>query len=297
MSKKLWVAHVTPSKTFGPTRVSIDGCEYVDDFKGIIRKILFKVVIRKNPQLAIPQNTPITLYTSDGTTEIDVEVSPSSLEDGKSGNNPLIVRIVEIAEESSIIPKASSNVASVLRSKMTIGQKESILKEFILSKEREVQSKEREVQSHVSLVEALKEKTQRIEAERDFLKGTLDARHIFENYELQFPKPNPKAAKPTRAERWKKHLDLNTSLREKLEECDKKILWHDKAAEIYDELCRNIHQRTIDIGNGKYTVMIEKSLLKTSSCFVKALANELYGDSVVVQEDTLGPATSEMEAS
>ena len=225
--------------------------------------------------------------------------------DGNSKNTPLIVRIVEIAEESSIshIPKASSNIASVLRSKMTTGEKESILTEFLQSKEREVQSKEREVQlkerevqSQVLLIEVLKDRTQRIEAERDFLKGTLDARHIFETYELRFPKPNPKAAKPTRAERWKKHLDLNTNIREKMEKCDRKILWQDKAAEIYDELCRNIHQRTIDIGNGKYVVIIEKSLPKTSSCFVKVLANELYGDSVAVQEDTLGEVTLETEA-
>ena len=151
--------------------------------------------------------------------------------DGNSKNTPLIVRIVEIAEESSIshIPKASSNIASVLRSKMTTGEKESILTEFLQSKEREVQSKEREVQSkerevqlkerevqsQVLLIEVLKDRTQRIEAERDFLKGTLDARHIFETYELRFPKPNPKAAKPTRAERWKKHLDLNTNIRER----------------------------------------------------------------------------------
>ena len=40
MFQKLWVLHITTAKTFGPTKVSIDGCEYVDDFKGIIGLIL-----------------------------------------------------------------------------------------------------------------------------------------------------------------------------------------------------------------------------------------------------------------
>jgi hypothetical protein len=65
MSQKLWVQHITTAKIFGPTRVSIDGCEYVDDFLKDIKK---------ESQLARPQNTPITLYTSDGETQIDLEI-------------------------------------------------------------------------------------------------------------------------------------------------------------------------------------------------------------------------------
>ena len=41
MSQKLWVAHATPAKTFGPTRVSIEGCSDVDDFKGIFENITY----------------------------------------------------------------------------------------------------------------------------------------------------------------------------------------------------------------------------------------------------------------
>ena len=36
---KLWVEYQTPAKTFGPTRVSIEGCEYVDDFKGTLERL------------------------------------------------------------------------------------------------------------------------------------------------------------------------------------------------------------------------------------------------------------------
>ena len=89
MSQKLWVAHATTAKTFGPTRVSIDGCEYVDDFLNSLYN---------RPLLAIPQNTPITLYQSDGTTEIDVEVSPADYLGGNSKENPLIVRSTLIAK-------------------------------------------------------------------------------------------------------------------------------------------------------------------------------------------------------
>ena len=44
MSEKLWVAHQTPERTFGPTRVSIEGCEYVDEFKGINENINSKLL-------------------------------------------------------------------------------------------------------------------------------------------------------------------------------------------------------------------------------------------------------------
>jgi len=274
MSKKLWVEHITATNTFGPTRVSIDGCEYVDD---LLEEI------KKKSQLSIPQNTPITLYKPDGTTKIDVGDSPAKYLKENARGNPLIVRIVEMAHNTSIeiTPKPSpSKVASILRSSMTIEEKESILTEFLQSKEREVEDK-------VLLFDALKEKNQRVEAERDFVKGTLDARHIFEVYELRFSIPNPKAPRSTRAEKWKNHLKVNPNILKKLEACidsDEKILWQDKAVEIYGDLCRNIHQRTIDIGNGNYILMIEKSLPKISSCFVKVLATELYGESVQVQE-------------
>ena len=61
---------------------SIDGCEYVDDF---LKEI------KKESQLSIPPNTPLTLYQPDGTTVIDFEVNPSLLVGGNSRNNPLIV--------------------------------------------------------------------------------------------------------------------------------------------------------------------------------------------------------------
>jgi hypothetical protein len=81
----------------------------------------------------------------------------------------------------------------VLQSNITNEEKESILMEFLQSKDESLQSKERDVQylervvrSKDGLLEALKRETQSIRAERDFLKGTLDARHIFENYEARF---------------------------------------------------------------------------------------------------------------
>lgn len=172
---------------------------------------------------------------------------------------------------------------------MTTEAKESIVKDILQAKEREVQAK-------YDLCEALKEKSQRIEAERDFLKGTQDARHIFETYEAPFKK----ARKLSRAEKWKQHLVSNPDILKKLEEYsqgNEGIPWHDKAMEIYDQLSRNIHQRTIDIGNGKYIVLIEKSLPTISFCFVKILAKDLYGENVSVQDDAFGEVPLETEPS
>ena len=90
---------------------------------------------------------------------------------------------------------------------------------------------------------------------------------------------------------------MKPKIQEKLEEFDKNILWHDKAAEIYDELCRSSYRRTIDVGNGKYIVVIETSLSKTLSWFLKVLANELYGGNVSVQKDIFGEPAKETEAS
>ena len=84
MSEKLWVAHQTTAKTFGPSRVSIDGCEYVDDFLN---------TLYQRRLLSIPSKTPITLYQPDGNTEIKPTDTIKSLGNmGKDGDAPLVVR-------------------------------------------------------------------------------------------------------------------------------------------------------------------------------------------------------------
>ena len=84
MSQKIWVAHETPAKTFGPTRVSIDGCSDVDDFLE---------EIKKKSQLCIPSKTPITLYQPDGNTEIKPTDTINSIGNmGKDADAPLVVR-------------------------------------------------------------------------------------------------------------------------------------------------------------------------------------------------------------
>jgi hypothetical protein len=55
MSQTLWVAHETSNGTFGPTRVSIEGCSDVDDFIDILK---LKGAVRNNPELAIPPKYP-----------------------------------------------------------------------------------------------------------------------------------------------------------------------------------------------------------------------------------------------
>ncbi len=83
MSQKLWVSYVTPAKTF-IDKVSIHQCEDVAD---LLKEI------KKESQLSIPSKTPITLYKSDGTTEIKPTHTIKSLGNmGKDSEAPLIVR-------------------------------------------------------------------------------------------------------------------------------------------------------------------------------------------------------------
>jgi hypothetical protein len=145
------------------------------------------------------------------------------------------------------------------------------------AKERERQEAKEAKDSLHSLLDVLKEKLKQIQADYDFLKGTLDARHIIETYEAKFKKP-----KLTRTEYWKRHLDLNPTIMQELKRCDGNIAWHDKIAEIYDTLSRDIHNQTVDLGNGRYLLIIKKSLPKLSMCFVQAIAKELYGENVTV---------------
>ncbi|KAI8894634.1 hypothetical protein BC833DRAFT_568188 [Globomyces pollinis-pini] len=84
MPQKLWVQHNTAGKIFGPTKVSIEGCSDVDDFLKEIKKEF---------EISGP-SSHLTLYQSDGTTVIDVEVNPSLLAEGKARKNPLVVKTV-----------------------------------------------------------------------------------------------------------------------------------------------------------------------------------------------------------
>jgi serine/threonine protein kinase len=94
MSQKLWVQHQTDGNVFGPTQVSIDRCEYVDGFKEAIKN-----------KFEIPgPSSHLTLYKPDGTTEIDVEESPSVYLNENSRRNALVVKTVATQVRSSSIP-------------------------------------------------------------------------------------------------------------------------------------------------------------------------------------------------
>ena len=101
MSNKLWVAHHTSARTF-IDKISIQGCEDVADFLNRLYE---------RPLLSIPSNTPITLYKSDGSTEIKVGASPAEYLEGNSDGNPLIVLSIPIAK-GIIIVLISKEVAS-----------------------------------------------------------------------------------------------------------------------------------------------------------------------------------------
>lgn len=82
-SQTLWVQH----QTFIDL-VSTEGCTYIAQF---LKEI------KKETQLAIPKDSPITLYKSDGKTEIKPTDTLQSLQDvGKAGDAPLIVKTAAI---------------------------------------------------------------------------------------------------------------------------------------------------------------------------------------------------------
>ena len=106
MSQKLWVAHATPSKTFGPTRVSIDGCQYVDDFLKDIKK-----------EFETPGPTShLTLYQPDGNTEIKPTDTIKSLGDaGKDADAPLVVKTAAVGKSSRLVTTRKMSVEASCR--------------------------------------------------------------------------------------------------------------------------------------------------------------------------------------
>jgi hypothetical protein len=108
MSQKLWVQHETPSKTF-LDKVSFQGCDYVDDF---LKEI------KKESQLAIPQNNPITLYQrKDGQ---EVEIRPTDTiksfgDAGKDADAPLVVKTIAVGKSSRIVTTRKMSVEVTCR--------------------------------------------------------------------------------------------------------------------------------------------------------------------------------------
>ena len=68
------------------------------------------------PLLAIPPNNLITLFQSDGTTEIDVGDSPADYLDGNSRQNPLLIRSmpIEIFMNAGSVWKVSGTISNSL---------------------------------------------------------------------------------------------------------------------------------------------------------------------------------------
>jgi hypothetical protein len=106
-SHLLWVQHITIAKTFGPTKVSIEGCSDVDDF---LNRLYEK------PLLSIPQNTPITIYKSDGITEIIPTDTIKSLGNmGKDADAPLVVKTTAAGKSSRLVTTRKLSVEASYR--------------------------------------------------------------------------------------------------------------------------------------------------------------------------------------
>lgn len=266
---KLWVKHNGGQAT----QVSTAGCVNVSDFADAIKRKLPK-------QLSAFDPNQITIHKalSDAALEPDLPLSTFT-DAGLSAKSPLLVQV----------PGKTSKVALVLQSNATPEVKQLLLEELFESelkaKESELKSKEDKellLASNDSLLQELKEKLQGIESDREFLKGTLNARNILEKYEKPFKRENL-----TRAQYWKRHLDCNPALKARLQECDKDIPWHEKAVDIYKHLSEIVHTDTSRLGGGRFLVMIRKNLPEIDVFFIQAITEQIYGKyvRVNVEED------------
>ncbi|KAI3636362.1 hypothetical protein MIR68_005714 [Amoeboaphelidium protococcarum] len=106
MSQKIWVQHKTASKTYGPTKITIDGLNDVDD---LIKDI------KRETQLNIPRNALITVYQADGKTKIDVRDSPFKHLEGNSRLNPLFVQTALVLASSRQVTIRRTSVEASCR--------------------------------------------------------------------------------------------------------------------------------------------------------------------------------------
>jgi hypothetical protein len=185
------------------------------------------------------------------------------------------------------IPGKRTKISVVLHSTATIEEKQLLLEDFLQSEKEKVQAEKEKVQSEKqkvqmqdSLIRKLEQEIQAIKSERDFLKGTLDARNILEKYEKLF-----KEKHLTRAQNWKKHLDRTPALNMRLQECGRDIIWHEKVVDIYKHLSERVHTDTSRLGGGRFLVMIRKNLPEIDVCFIQAVSEQMYGDHVTVNAE------------
>jgi hypothetical protein len=111
MSKSLWVQYAAASEANLVDYVSFEGLSSISEFK---------VALRNKQVLAIPEKARITIYKSDGVTEIDVDDSPAAYLNGNSRSNPLVVkailRTILSPFEQQLLPVNISNQDEDLRS-------------------------------------------------------------------------------------------------------------------------------------------------------------------------------------
>ena len=88
VNKKLWVKFESSTESYGPTRVLVNDCEFVDD----LLNRLYDVRL-----LAIPESIPIILYKFDGAEMKPTDTIKLLGSAGKDGGAPLVVRTKVVA--------------------------------------------------------------------------------------------------------------------------------------------------------------------------------------------------------
>ena len=256
-------------------------------------KFLTYIVIRACPRILIsrPINTSGTALTSKLSAR---QMERLFFENALKSKDAIIEAKDGIIQEKesriqSIIEAKESRIQSIIEAKDGIIQekerrfhsiieaKDSIIEE----KESRIQEKEstrkNELKSKEMVIESKKLEVSRLQASYDFVKKTLDARHIIETYEAGLKKTG------SRREKWEKHLKSNPTIDRELRKSEDTD-WAPKVERIYANLSFDIHQQTIDAGNDKYLLRITKGLSKSTSWFINVIAKEVYGPYVRIEE-------------
>ena len=184
--------------------------------------------------------------------------------------------------ESSLTP---ADKAVFLADLIESREREFALKEELALKDRDLAYKEelalkdREAKDLLKTqIQELQLKLQGLQAQTDFLKGTLEARHIMENFEIFTTLKSPK--KP-RAERWADSLKETPRLHAKLMEIEN-MDWPAKAGEIYSTLSQRIHSQSIESGLEEFILRVSTKLPAYIVGLIHVLSMEFYGDKVNV---------------
>ena len=118
-----------------------------------------------------------------------------------------------------------------------------------------------------------------LQAQLDYFREHITALHIMDKYE--YMRIERLSNKASRAELWAGHLKKNPGLAKKLDAIET-LDWAAKTDEIYRLLLDDIGSHPIRTGYYEFVLKVSRNAPLYVVGFIRALANEFYGDTVVV---------------